>query len=138
MESLARRWAPTQGYAQIIAANCNSASLSVCTFEDSKAVKGVVRVVPQDVDPANMKSLYCFDLAFVPHIAVASAFTTNNATVGTAVREDVPAACPGGLRMRRRGLSRLTPRRTTKWSDSLSSSCSADSHPSTAGPGLLL
>jgi hypothetical protein len=97
LEALVRRRAPSQGYAQIIAADCNSASLSVCTFEDSKAVKGVVRIVPQGANPANTKRLYCFDLAFVPHIAVVSAFTSDNATVGTAAREDVPAACPVGF-----------------------------------------
>jgi hypothetical protein len=92
VEPLARRRV-TSGYAQVLP-NCTSATPSVCPFEDSKAVKGVVRVVPQSANPANTKSLYCFDLAFTPHIAVASAFTSNNATVATAAREDVPGPCP--------------------------------------------
>jgi hypothetical protein len=123
LEALVRQLAPSQSYGQIIAADCNSASLPVCTFEDSKAVKGIVRIVPQGANPANTKSVYCFDLAFVPHIAVVSAFTSDNATVGTAAREDRPAAW--GLRMQRRGLSWLTLRMTTKRSDTLSSSSSA-------------
>jgi len=38
--------------------------------------------------------LYCFDLAFTPHIAVASPFLNNNAVIATAARDDVPTRCP--------------------------------------------
>jgi hypothetical protein len=39
-------------------------------------------------------NLYCFDLAFTPHTAVASPFVNNNAVVATAARENVPVCCP--------------------------------------------
>jgi len=94
VEPLAMRRTPTQGYAQVLPA-CTSASPPVCTFEDSKAVKGVTRTTPPGSSAAN---LYCFDLAFVPHVAVASSFVNNNAVVGTAAREDVPASCTAPYR----------------------------------------
>jgi hypothetical protein len=89
VEPLARRRAPTQGSAQVLPA-CTTAPTPVCTFEDSKAVKGVTRTTPPGSGVAN---LYCFDLAFIPHVAVASPFVNNNAVVATAAREDVPASC---------------------------------------------
>lgn len=89
LEPLAARRTPTQGYAQVLP-NCTSDPTPICTFEDSKAVKGVTRTTPSGSSAAN---LYCFDLAFIPHIAVASPFWNNNAVVATAARDDVPASC---------------------------------------------
>jgi hypothetical protein len=90
VDPLAVRRVPTQGYAQVLP-NCTSATPSVCTFEDSKAVKGVIRTTP--TASATVASLYCFDLAFTPHIAVASPYINNNAVIATAAREDVPSRC---------------------------------------------
>jgi hypothetical protein len=89
LEPLAARRTPTQGYAQVLPV-CTSDPTPICTFEDSKAVKGVTRTTPSGSSAAN---LYCFDLAFIPHIAVASPFVNNNAVVATAARDDVPASC---------------------------------------------
>jgi hypothetical protein len=53
---------------------------------------GVTRAEPSvSTGKAN---LYCFDLAFTPHTAVASPFVNNNAVVATAARENVPVCCP--------------------------------------------
>jgi hypothetical protein len=90
VDPLAVRRVPTQGYAQVLP-SCTSATPSVCTFEDSKAVKGVVRTTP--AASATVASLYCFDLAFIPHIAVTSPYVNNNAVIATAAREDVPSRC---------------------------------------------
>jgi hypothetical protein len=91
LEPLASRRTPTQGYAQVLP-NCTSDPTPVCTFEDSKAVKGVTRTTPSA--SSSTPNLYCFDLAFVPHIAVASPFLNNNAVIATAARDDVPTRCP--------------------------------------------
>jgi hypothetical protein len=90
VDPLAVRRTPTQGYAQVLP-SCTTATPSVCQFEDSRAVKGVIRTAP--TQGGTTASLYCFDLAFVPHIAVASPFINNNAVVATAAREDVPSRC---------------------------------------------
>lgn len=91
LEPLASRRTPTQGYAQVLP-SCTSDPTPVCTFEDSKAVKGVTRTTPSA--SSSTPNLYCFDLAFVPHIAVASPFLNNNAVIATAARDDVPTRCP--------------------------------------------
>ena len=91
LEPLASRQMPTQGYAQVLP-TCTSAPTPVCTFEDSKAVKGVTRTTPSA--SSSTPNLYCFDLAFIPHIAVASPFINNNAVIATAARDDVPTSCP--------------------------------------------
>jgi hypothetical protein len=89
VDPLAMRRTPTEGYAQVLP-TCTSAPTPICTFEDSKAVKGVTRTTPPGSSTAN---LYCFNLAFIPHVAVASPFVNNNAVVATAARDDVPASC---------------------------------------------
>src|SRR4051812_21067347 len=45
LEPLASRRTPTQGYAQVLP-SCTSDPTPVCTFEDSKAAKGVTRTTP--------------------------------------------------------------------------------------------
>lgn len=42
--------------------------------------------------------MYRFDLAFAPRVAVASANTNNDATVGTVLGSGVPSACPTGFK----------------------------------------
>jgi hypothetical protein len=91
VKPLASRRTPTQGYAQVLP-DCTSDPTPVCTFEDSKAVKGVTRTTPSV--SSSVTNRYCFDLAFVPHIAVASPFINNNAVIATAARDDVPTRCP--------------------------------------------
>ena len=63
--------------------------------------KGVVDVEVVDVsaegtDP--IRRYYCFDLAFVPKVAVGSVYVNNNGTVGTAVDTHVPGSCPPNYR----------------------------------------
>lgn len=72
-----------RGYAQV---NVTSATV---TLSGSKGINGV-----RHTD----NSVYCFDLAFVPRVAVASANINNNATVGTVLGNGVPSGCPVGFK----------------------------------------
>ena len=83
VEPLARRRAPSQGFAQV---NHNGPSLV-----SSKGVIGVQR-------SATAAGLYCFDLSFTPRAAVASGNINNNATVGTALGSSVPSSCEAPYR----------------------------------------
>ena len=79
-----------RGYAQV-SVSCN-ATTKLCQFSNSKGDIGIQRTdAPENV--------YCFDLAFTPKTAVASAHINNNATVGTVVASNsVPGGCPAGYR----------------------------------------
>ena len=59
----------------------------------SRGVNGVV--IPQ-----NQTSLYCFDLAFTPKVAVGSPYLTNNAVVATVTPPNsfIPSACAAPYR----------------------------------------
>ena len=74
-----------RGYAQV---NVTSATV---TLSGSKGINGVRRSTTDN-------SVYCFDLAFAPRVAVASANINNNATVGTVLGGGVPSACPAGFK----------------------------------------
>lgn len=74
-----------RGYAQV---NVTSATV---TLSGSKGINGVRRSTTDT-------SVYCFDLAFAPRVAVASANINNNATVGTVLGSCVPSACPAGFK----------------------------------------
>ena len=74
-----------RGYAQL-----NVTSTTV-TVSGAKGINGVQRSTTDN-------SVYCFDLTFVPRVAVASAHINNNATVGTGLGNAVPAGCPTGFR----------------------------------------
>ena len=74
---------PTQGYAQV---NHNGPTLG-----HSKGVVGTQR-------SESAPSVYCFNLAFTPKVAVASGHINNNATVGTALGSSEPTSCPEGFR----------------------------------------
>ena len=78
VEPLAKRRAPSQGYAQV-----NHVGPSLVS---SKAVIGVER-------SATATGVYCFDLSFTPRAAVASAHINNNATVGRILGNNVPSSC---------------------------------------------
>jgi hypothetical protein len=67
--------------------------------------RGSVRV--QKVASAANKNQYCFDLDFVPKVAVASAFWINSAWVSTATKDDnFSTGCTAPLRRRGAGLLR--------------------------------
>jgi hypothetical protein len=72
-----------RGFAQV---NVTSANV---TFSGSRSINGVQRTD---------NNVYCFDPAFAPRAAVASANINNNATVGTVLGGGVPSACPAGFR----------------------------------------
>lgn len=74
-----------RGYAQV---NVTSATV---TLAGSKGINGVRRSTTDN-------SVYCFDLAFTPRVAVASANINNNATVGTVLGTGVPSGCPVGFK----------------------------------------
>ena len=74
-----------RGYAQV------NVSPTTVTLTGSKGIKGVVR-------HPSATGVYCFDLAFSPKTAVASAHINNNATVGTALGSAVPSGCPASHR----------------------------------------
>jgi hypothetical protein len=69
-----------RGYAQV-----NVTSTTV-TITGAKGINGVQRSTTDN-------SVYCFDLAFLPKTAVASAHINNNATVGTVLGSGVPSGC---------------------------------------------
>jgi hypothetical protein len=75
-----------RGYAQV---NVTAATVTV---SGAKGINGVQRSSNPD------KSEYCFDLTFVPKVAVASAHFNNNATVGTILGTGVPSTCPTGFK----------------------------------------
>jgi hypothetical protein len=74
-----------RGYAQV------NVSGPAPTLSGAKGVKGVVR-------HPSATGVYCFDLAFSPKTALASANFNNNATVGTALGSGVPSGCPASHR----------------------------------------
>ena len=80
VEPLARRRPPPQGYAQV---RPNG------TFVRSKAVNGIQKRTPSNSNPPGENSVYCFDLTFTPHVAVASPYQNNGAVVGTATPNDL-------------------------------------------------
>lgn len=91
LEPMGRRRLPPQGYAQV-------RPDASATFVKSKAVIDIERVMPSNSNPPGEKSLYCFDLTFEPHVAVASPHSNNAAMIGTATTNDVPTACPVDFR----------------------------------------
>lgn len=86
MEPVARRRQieVPRGYARV------NVTATTVTLDGSKGINGVQRSTDY--------SAYCFDLAFVPRTAVASAHINNNATVGTGLGSAVPGGCPMGFR----------------------------------------
>lgn len=85
VDPLGKRRPPPQGYAHIT----NNGNFDPAR---SKGVLGVTRAAPNS-------GVYCFDLAFVPKVAVGSPFTNNNAVVATATPPETSfARCPEGYR----------------------------------------
>lgn len=80
VDPVARRRPPPQGYAQV---RPNG------TFVRSKAVNGIQKRTPSNSNPPGENSVYCFDLTFTPHVAVASPYQNNGAVVGTAMPNDL-------------------------------------------------
>lgn len=80
VEPLARRRPPPQGYAQVRPDG---------TFVRSKAVNGIQKRTASNSNPTGENSVYCFDLTFTPHVAVASPYQNNGAVVGTATPNDL-------------------------------------------------
>jgi hypothetical protein len=75
-----------RGYAQV------KVTPTTVTLTGAKGINGVQRSTTAD------NSVYCFDLTFTPRTAVASAHLNNNATVGTALGNGVPAGCAAPYR----------------------------------------
>ncbi len=87
MEPLARQRQieVPRGYAQVNVLNPNP------TLSGAKGINGVQR-------HTTANSIYCFDLTFVPKVAVACAGFNNNATIGTVLGNAVPSGCPTGFK----------------------------------------
>ena len=90
LETLARRRAPTQGFARV-------ASTGDFDPTRSKQVNDVVK-------PSGQTGVFCFDLTFVPKIAVGSPYINNAAFIATSTRPDAGSTtplddvCPEGYR----------------------------------------